>query len=134
MRKANLSYAIFALFAIAASIILYMDANTTEIDYYTYADNLDLAEIIDSDDLTIEMLENRNGKLIIERAIGVVTDAETGSGHMVNNANSYISYSCVKGIEDGNVICTYFVYNPDNNACDDIISRFDYIIDININE
>lgn len=102
---------------------------TSEMNYYAYADSLDIIEIIDCADLTLEELENRNGKLIIERVIGVVDDATTGAGHAIDNADDYISYSVVKDISKGNVICTYFVYNPDTNYCDDIISRFDYIID-----
>jgi hypothetical protein len=102
-----------------------------KIDYYAYVDTLDIFEVIDDKDLTIEDLESRNGKLIIERCIGVVENAETGAGRVINADPNYyyISYRDVAGIENGNVICTYFVYNPDNNYCDDIIMRFDYIIE-----
>lgn len=135
MRKSKLPYVILVFLIVMLFFVFYMETKTTtEMDYYNYADTLDLAEVIDSGDLTIEMLESRNGKLIIERAIGVVTDAETGAGHMIDNANEYISYSCVKGIKSGNVMCTYFVYNPDNNYYDDIVSRFDYVIDISETE
>lgn len=85
------------------------------------------AEVIDSDKLSNEDIENRNGKLIIERVIGVMDDAETGAGHVLNNGNFYISYKRVDGISNGNVICSYFVYNPDTNYIDDIIMRFDYV-------
>lgn len=95
----------------------------------TKPDYSDTAEIIDSADLTLEELENRNGKLIIERVVGVVDDAETGAGHQLDNANYYISYKYVDGISNGDIMCTYFIYNPDTNYCDDIIMRFDYVID-----
>lgn len=116
-----------------ASILLCMAicpiVTQSELDYYAYADNCELIEIIDSNKLTVEALESRNGKLIIEKVIGVVDDAETGKGHVIDNADYYISYKNVKDIENGNVICTYFIYNPDTNYYDDIMLRFDYIID-----
>lgn len=104
-------------------------ATQSELDYYAYADNCELIEIIDSNKLTVEALESRNGKLIIEKVIGIVDDAETGKGHVIDNVDYYISYKNVKDIENGNVICTYFIYNPDTNYYDDIMLRFDYIID-----
>ena len=85
------------------------------------------AEIIDSNKLSTEELENRNGKLIIERVIGVVDDAETGAG-LILGTEYYISYKRVDGISNGDRICSYFVYNPDTNYIDDIIMRFDYVI------
>lgn len=116
---------------VSASWAISQERAASEMDYYAYANSLDLAEIIDSSDLTFEEIENRNGKLIIERVIGVVEDAETGAGHCVNGEEywNYISYNCVDKIHNGDVICTYFVYNPDTNYYDDIISRFDYVID-----
>ena len=85
------------------------------------------AEVIDSSELSNEEIENRNGKLIIERVIGVVDDAETGAGHVLNNGNFYISYKRVDGISNGDIICSYFVYNTETNYIDDIIMRFDYV-------
>lgn len=99
-----------------------------EMDYLTYADELQLAEIIDSHDLTAEMLESRNGKLIIERVVGVVDNAETGAGHEIGT-DYFISYARIPDISKGDVICSYFIYNPSNNAIDDIEVRYDYIID-----
>lgn len=102
----------------------------TGVDYYTYAESLDLVEIINANDLTFEELNSRNGKLIIERVIGIVEDAENGVGHVLFSPNyEYISYESVKGIRNGNIICTYLIYNPDTNYEDDILMRFDYVID-----
>ena len=119
------------IISILVALIISLSANciASEMNYSTYADSLDLAEVIDSSELSNEELENRNGKLIIERVIGVVDDAETGAGHVINNGNFYISYKGVDNISNGNVICSYFVYNPDTNYIDDIIMRFDYIIE-----
>lgn len=102
-----------------------------EFDYRAYADTLDLIEIINAEDLTADEIQNRNGKLIIKRVIGQVDDAETGDGHMLyeNSCFNYICYKRVPGISAGNVICTFLIYNPDNNYEDDFIMRFDYIID-----
>ncbi len=122
-KKATLLLAI----SIIASIVLCICANKRETSHHNGADNL--IEIVDMNDLTIEDLQSRNGKIIIERVVGVVDNAETGSGHVVCNENYYISYNEVQGISNGDMICTYFIYNPETNWEDDIIFRFDYIVE-----
>lgn len=114
-----------------STLIIIAVTPKTETNYYSYADKLSLMEIYDTQDLTADILESRNGKLIIERVIGVVEDAESGAGRCFNGKEcyNYISYKRVKGIKNGDIICTYMIYNPDNNYVDDIIMRFDYIID-----
>lgn len=100
--------------------------------YYDYAESIDLMEVINSNEPDVwERIENRNGKLIIERCIGEVLDAETGAGLVYNGdaEYNYISYRCVNDIQNGDVICTYFIYNTESNGTDDILHRFDYIID-----
>lgn len=102
--------------------------NETETDWAAYADSLNLAEIIGTADLTADELEHRDGKLIIECVIGVVDDDE-GNGHVLADG-SYIAYKSTKcDVAKGNVVCTYFVYNPDTNAFDDVLMRFDYVIE-----
>lgn len=122
---------ILAAVIVAISVFL-MWHNTTakEMDYYEYAEDLELIKVIDSTDLTMDMIAARNGKLIIEKAVGVVTDAETGAGYVLGYPDFYISYASVEDIQNGDVICTYFVYNPDSDYEDDILMRFDYIIDV----
>ena len=107
------------------------DSYTSDMDYYAYADSLDLIEIINGEDLPAEVLQDRNGKLIIERVIGIVDDVETGDGHTLNKDPNcqYICYKRVPGISVGTIVCTYYIYNPDTNYEDDIMMRFDYIID-----
>ena len=83
-------------------------------------------EVVNACDLTSEMLENRNGDIIIERVLGVVTDAENGHGCELNG--NYISYKSVDGISNGDVVCTYLIYNPDTNCIDDIEARYDYVM------
>ena len=99
--------------------------------YEELVENMETIQIVNSDDLTMEMLQNRKGTIIIEKCIGMMTDAE-GNGRVLNCANPdyyYISYKSVKNANIGDIILTYFVYNPDNNIEDDIIERFDFIID-----
>jgi hypothetical protein len=83
--------------------------------------------VINANDLTAEILESRNGDIIIERVIGIVTDAENGNGCELNG--NYISYKSVSEIKNGDVICTYLVYNPNTNCIDDIAARYDYVME-----
>lgn len=99
--------------------------------YQQLIEELDIIKIYDSSKLTTEILQNRNGEIIIEKCIGEVTSS-TGDGRILNYDNPnyyYINYSKVDGIKKGNVVLTYFIYNPDSNFEDDILLRFDYIID-----
>ena len=84
--------------------------------------------VIDESQVTEELLTNRNGKIIISRVVGKMIN-ENGDGEVINGYDGdYITYRNVKGAEVDNIIVTYLVYNPDNNAIDDIICRFDYIV------
>lgn len=99
-------------------------------NYSAYADQLELIKVIDASETNAwQIIEGRNGNLVIEKVIGIVDDAETGDGHQLDNADNYISYASLDDIRNGNIICTYFIYNPDTNYADDILMRFDYIID-----
>lgn len=82
-----------------------------------------------AEDLTGEILRNRNGDIIIEKMIGTVVDKK-GNGKLYGMGKyNYISYKGVKGIRKGDVVLTICIYNPANNYEDDIVERFDYIID-----
>lgn len=82
-----------------------------------------------TEDLTYDILANRNGDIIIEKMIGTVVDKK-GNGKLYGMGKyNYISYKGVKGIRKGDVILTICIYNPKNNYEDDIVERFDYIID-----
>ena len=131
MKKLCITILLTSLILLGLSIV----SQPKEMSYHEYANELDLIEIIDSEALSAEALENRNGKLIIERVIGIVDNAETGAGHELSDENAFISYSAVEGISNGNIICTYLIYNPDTNYIDDIEARYDYIIEKgNINQ
>ena len=116
--------------AILLALFILIFSSPSESKYYSKAN--DHIEIVNSCDLTIEELQSRNGKLIIEVVIGQVDNFVTGAGHVLDNPNFYISYKGVEGISNGNIICTYFIYNPENNYEDDILYRYDYIIDAQI--
>lgn len=107
------------------------DPNKPE-SYYKYAEQLNLLEVVNSNDLDAAgKITNRKGKLIIERCIGEVINAETGDGCVLGGdpEYNYISYMDVPNIQNGDVICTYFVYNTESSEPDDILYRFDYVID-----
>lgn len=83
-----------------------------------------------AEDLTGDILRHRDGDIIIEKMIGTVVDKK-GNGKLmgVGSHYNYISYKGVKGIRKGDTILTVCIYNPANNYEDDIVERFDYIID-----
>lgn len=83
-----------------------------------------------AEDLTGNILRSRDGDIIIEKMIGTVTNKK-GDGRLmgVGNKYNYISYKGVKDIRKGDVVLTIVIYNPSTNFEDDIIERFDYIID-----
>ena len=87
-------------------------------------------ELYNSGDLAAEILENRNGKLIVERCVGIVTDAETGDGMILNSDpdSYYISYSRMDGVKNGTVVVSYMVYSTTDNFIDGIEERFDYVV------
>lgn len=91
--------------------------------------------VYDSSDITSEVLENRDGNLIIERVIGRVTDRETGEGKILNPGEfwdghgTYINYSCFgHELDEGTVLVSYLVYDPDTNGIDDITDRWDFVL------
>ena len=87
----------------------------------------DRFEMIDCNDLTLEQLENRNGKIIVEIIVGEVLDG-SGNGRVINSPDGeklYIHYDMEK-FQVGDYVVSYCIYNPDTNAEDDILIRFDY--------
>ena len=82
-----------------------------------------ICQLYDSSELTEDILANRQGKLIIEKCIGTVTDDEKNGSLEDGSYISYESVDCTKG----NTIITYLIYNPETNYTDDVIERFDYV-------
>lgn len=90
-------------------------------------------KLYDSSELSAEILESRNGVVIIERCIGFVTDKTTGDGEVLNAYDAdynYISYrsDTSSTYRDGTVFISYMVYNHENNCIDDIIARYDFVL------
>ena len=86
--------------------------------------------IFDASELTTEMLESRTPEVvIIERCVSIVTNAnEEGDGKVLNYDGGYhIKHD--KGIEDGTIMLSYFIYNPNTQYYDDIIERYDFVLD-----
>lgn len=99
--------------------------------YDRISDDLNIVQVLDSKDIDAEVLENRckDGTIIIEKVIGEVLDSEMNGVVLNGDGESYINYSRVDGAQKGSVVLTYFIYNPDSPEVDDIIARFDYIIE-----
>lgn len=87
----------------------------------TETDNI--CQVYDSSELTEDILANRQGKLIIEKCVGTVTDDEKNGSLEDGSYISYESVDCTKG----DSVITYLIYNPDTNYIDDVIERFDYV-------
>lgn len=90
-------------------------------------------KLFDASEISAEILENRNGMVIVERCIGFVTNKTTGDGKVLNAYNKdydYISYRSATDQKycDGTVFISYMVYNPENNYIDNITGRYDFVL------
>ena len=72
----------------------------------------------------LDALENRNGKIIVEMSSGTVLDDE-GNGQDI--CGYYIKYDSNR-FSAGDQVQSVFVYNPETNYIDDIVSRTDTLI------
>lgn len=78
-----------------------------------------------------KVLEDRKGKVIMEIVNGVVLDDEGNGKQIIEDIiefNSYIKYDQHR-FKKGDKVQSVFVYNPNNNATDDIIYRIDNLMD-----
>ena len=82
-----------------------------------------ICQLYDSSELTEDILANRQGKLIIEKCVGTVTDEEKNGSLEDGSYISYADIDCSKG----DTVITYLIYNPETNYTDDVIERYDYI-------
>lgn len=71
------------------------------------------------------ILENRNGKVIIEIIEGTVLD---NNGNGTDIVGKYIKYDSDR-FTKGNKVQTVYIYNPDSNAFDDVLYRMDSLIE-----
>ena len=72
----------------------------------------------------LDVLENRNGKIVIEVSNGTVLDNE-GNGKDI--CGYYIKYDSSR-FSAGDQVQSVFVYNPETNYINDIVSRTDTLI------
>lgn len=108
--------------------------HNSQIEFYdNMVTNVKSIEIYDSSKLTQDILTHRNGKIIVEKVIGEVTNNKL-DGKILNckvDSGDYISYKRVENAKKGDKIVTYFIYNPFTNVEDDVMNRMDFIIDCN---
>ena len=76
-------------------------------------------------DAMTDVLENRNGKIIIEVIEATVLDDE---GNGSDQFGFYVKYDS-KRFSKGDKVQSVFVYNPDTNYVDDILYRVDSLIE-----
>lgn len=86
-----------------------------------------ICQLYDSSDLTEDILANRQGKLIIEKCIAIVSDDEKNG--IIQNADSDYNYISYAGVDcaKGDTVITYLIYNPNTNYTDDVVERFDFV-------
>lgn len=96
--------------------------------------------IYNSCNVTGEMLRSRtqSEKIIIERVIALVTNAEREGDAKVLNTNGDYNYISYYGTDldytTGTIMITYLMYNPETDYEDDIIERYDFVLDRNFED
>lgn len=73
----------------------------------------------------LDVLKNRNGKIVIEISTGTVLDTD-GNGQDISGY--YRKYDSSR-FSAGDRVQSIFVYNPENNFIDDILYRLDIKIE-----
>lgn len=77
-----------------------------------------------SNEEMMELLKDRNGKLVIEICEGKVLDDEGNGESHYSDGKYYIHYDPDE-YHKGDEVLSIFVYNPNTNAEDDITHRVD---------
>ena len=107
--------------------------NIVEVGYSNF-------HIYDSHNVTGGMLANRtkSEKIIIERVIAIITNRNREGDAKVLNTNGDYNYISYYGTDldytTGTVMITYLMYNPETDYGDDIIERYDYVLDRNFED
>lgn len=120
-----------------------------ETEYYSsqveFYDNMikevNTLKIYNTNELTPQIMANRNGEIIVEKIIGEVTNDKLDGkilncnvddgGYTNKDGGNYINYKRVDGAKKGDKILTYYIYSPFSNEQDDVLTRLDFIIDDN---
>ena len=118
------------------------DYYNSQVEFYDgMIEDVNTLKIYDTAELTPQIMANRNGKIIVEKIIGQVTNdkldgkilncnVENG-GYTNKDGGNYINYERVDGAKKGDKILTYYIYSPFSNEQDDVLTRLDFIIDDN---
>ena len=107
--------------------------NMVEVGYSNF-------HIYDSRNVTGGMLATRtkSEKIIIERVIAIITNRNREGDAKVLNTNGDYNYISYYGTDldytTGTVMITYLMYNPETDYGDDIIERYDYVLDRNFED
>lgn len=91
---------------------------------------LDTVVIVEPDEITSEILENREDNyLLVEMVVGTVLDDE-GNGKVLNTTDDYYNYIAYHKLdcEEGDVVLTYLFFDNTDGE-DDFIERYDFIIE-----
>lgn len=109
--------------------------------YDEMIEDISTLKIYNTNDLTPEIMANRNGKIIVEKIVGKVTNDKLDGeilncnvddgGYTNKDGGNYINYERVEGAKKGDKILTYYIYSPFTNEQDDVLTRLDFIIDDN---
>ena len=92
--------------------------------------------IYGSDELTDDILTHRaeGNTLIVERVFAEITDSRPdlsdGADGVILGTNDPIEYRfMMMPVTEGTIMCTYLIYDPNNNDVDDIVNRYDFVLD-----
>lgn len=110
------------------------EAKTSKLgEYHKQAQKIEQTynlDVIDTSKLTYKVITHRKGTVIIERAIGKVINNSKDGRVLNQGGNTEYDYISYRGVDckKGDIIVTYLLYNPENNYCDDIVARWDYVL------
>ena len=92
--------------------------------------------IYNTDELTPDILENRadGNVLIVERVFAQITDERPdisdGADGVIIGTDEPIVYRFMDNtVSEGTIMLTYLIYNPNNNSPDDVVNRYDFVLD-----
>ena len=122
-----------AIIAALATVLATVSVSAGNISYRAMVERKGIAKVREyyCNELTADILEKRGDDIVIEKIIGVCENRK-GDGRILNSADpdyDYISYRSVKGVKPGDVVLTVCIYQPGNGYIDDVVDRFDYVID-----
>lgn len=121
---------ILILFLISSENANAEDAGTTQTEIVSELIESESDYIIITSEMTSDeafnILQNRNGKVVIEIITGTVLDDEGNGEYSYADYTYYINYDA-ETFHNGDKVVTVLVYNPDTNYTDDIISRYNVL-------